>query len=159
MKARLSLIFIMALCAATAMFSQQPLSSQDREKWLSEMRNYKHEFLTRELKLTPTQQQEFFPVYDQMEDELNQISTETRELEQKVNGNDDASDTECEACARAVFEQKSREGAIELQYFEKFKEILTPKQLLRLKNTERKFTQQLVKHHGRNKGNDNRQKQ
>jgi Spy/CpxP family protein refolding chaperone len=128
---------------------QQSLSDGDRDRWLSEMRNYKHDYFTRELKLTRDQQREFFTVYDAMEDEINRVSAETRDLERRVTANDDATAIELESAARAVFEQKKREGDIEMSYFDKFRSILTAKQLLRLKNIERKFTQALVQQHRR----------
>ncbi len=157
------LTLVLAMCAVCAAWADQPdqggLSSEYREKWLNELRNYKHEVLSRELKLTREQQEEFFPVYDEMDDELIRIALETRELEDKVYNDPDASDLECETAARALFEQKSREGEVETAYFDKFKDILSSKQLLRLKNAERKFTQQLVRQHGRNKADLQRRKQ
>lgn len=127
----------------------QRLTDEDRAKYLTELRNQKHEFLIRELELTRDQQNAFFPIYDEMDDTLNRISEETRLLETKVTNDSKATDTEIESASRAIFEQKSREGEIETQYFVKFKEILKPRQLLSLKNAERKFTQQLVRQHGR----------
>lgn len=148
-----------AVCGADAVAQKQArekISLQDRQRWLSEMRNFKHDFLIKELSLTKEQQSEFLPVYEEMDDKLSKISTETRELEEKVISLDEASDTEIEAVSRAMFEQKYREGQVELEYYSKFKEVLTPKQLLRLKNAERKFTQQLVRHHGRIKADARR---
>lgn len=150
---------IAAICASDAVAQKQGrerLSPQNRKLWLSEMRNFKSEFLIKELSLTKEQQAEFLPVYEEMDDKLSQISSETRELEEKVITSDEASDTEIEAASRILFEQKSREGQIELEYYTKFKEVLTPRQLLRLKNAERKFTQQLVRHHGRIKADTRR---
>ncbi len=160
---KIALAIMLALCAACAAWAQQPeqrgMSDEEREKWLTELRNYKHDVLARELKLTREQQAEFFPIYDEMDNELNQIATETRDLEAKVDNDANATDLECETAARALFEQKSREGAVETAYFDKFKEILSPKQLLRLKNAERKFTQQLVRQHGRSRAEVQRRKQ
>lgn len=136
----------MAMSAQTT-----PLKEGDRTRWLSEIREYKHEFLAKDLALTKEQQRDFFPLYDRMEDEVERVNSETRALEAKVNDDKDASDTEIESASRTIFEQKSAEGQIELTYFDKFKEILSPRQLLRLKNAERKFTQNLVKHHNRTK--------
>lgn len=158
------LIFVMACLAWPAVFAQdvedaQSISPENREKWLAEMRNYKHEFLVRELKLDKAQQESFFPVYDQMDDELNRISEETRQLETQVTRDKDASQADLERATKAVYEQKAREGAIEMQYYEKFKQILNPKQLLSLKNAERKFTQQLVRHHGRQRTTGVKRKQ
>ncbi|MDE6239290.1 MAG: hypothetical protein K2M54_04790, partial [Muribaculaceae bacterium] len=95
------------------------------------------------------QQQEFFSAYDEMEDRINRLNSETRELEQRVMSNDNASDVELDAAARAVYQLKNEESKIELEYFDQFKKILQPKQLIRLKNAERKFTQQLMNHHRR----------
>ncbi len=153
-------IFPLLLLMPLFMSAQsQGLSDGDRDRWLSEMRNYKHDFFARELKLTKEQQREFFSVYDAMEDEINRLSAETRDLERRVTADDDATAIELESAARAVFEQKKREGDIEMSYFDKFKSILTAKQLLRLKNTERKFTQALVQQHRRVKENDTKSKQ
>ena len=41
---------------AATLFAQDRPSSGDRDKWLSEVRNYKQEYLSRELQLTKEQQ-------------------------------------------------------------------------------------------------------
>lgn len=84
-----------------------------------------------------------------MDDQLQQIGAETRDLERNVLENVEASDTEVEAAAAAIYSQKQREGKVEAEYYEQFKEILSPRQLLKLKSAERKFTQQLVRQHRR----------
>ena len=120
---------------------------ENRERWKSELRNYKHDFMARELDLSRDQQSKFFPLYDQMEDSIEQINADTRELEKRIG--DDASDIQTEAAARALFEQKSREGQLELEYFDSFKTILTPRQLLKLKSAERQFMRRLMHHNRR----------
>lgn len=145
-------------CSATAEAQNPQNDDSDRRRMLEEVRNYKHQFITRELDLTKEQQSEFFPVYDEMEDRLTRLNAETRDLEHRVSSDAQASDVEVEAAARALFGLKRAEGDIENEYFDKFKQILNPKQLLGLKNTERKFTQQLMMHHRRLRG-DGRHKQ
>lgn len=142
------------LCASTLTAQAQQrkrLTAEERQKYLVEMRQYKHDFLVKELELTRDQQNTFFPVYDKMDDELQQVADETRDLEMKVSADEKATDTEIESAARTMFEQKSKEGEIEKTYFDKFKGMLSPRQLLKLKGAERKFTQQLVRQHGRAK--------
>ncbi len=151
------IFFLVFMAIAASLFAQERPSSDERQKWLSEVRNYKQEYLARELQLTKEQQNKFFPVYNDMDEELDKVASETRDLEAKVNGDKDASDVEISAAARALFEQKARESEIELRYFDSFKEMLTPRQLMRLKAAERKFTQHLVRHHGRMKA-DNRKR-
>lgn len=140
---RLAITIIAVLCLGIPAASAQ-YSPAERQRWLGEMRNLKHEFLARELNLTKDQQRDFYPLYDKMEDEIARLNTETRDLETRATDDADASDLSLENAARTVFEQKRAEGQIEMTYFDKFKEILTPRQLLQLKNAERKFTQQLV---------------
>ena len=59
--------------------------------------------------------------------------------------------------------QKQKESVVEISYYEKFKEILTPRQLLKLKPAERRFTQWLARSHrkllrGRNQQDNDSQR-
>lgn len=154
----LSVIIFQATVSIAAAQPPQINDEEGRQKWMAELRNYKHEFLAKELDLSADTQKEFFAEYDAMEDKINELNSQTRNLEQKVLSDPNASDVETEAAARAQFELKSEESKIELEYYDKFKDILTPKQLIRIKNAERKFTQQLVQHHRRLRGNEGARK-
>lgn len=150
-------LLLALVIAVTALVASAQFSPAERQRWLGEMRNLKHDFIAKELSLTKDQEREFFPLYDKMEDEIAALNTQTREDEIRVAADRDATDLEMENTARTVFEQKRAEGQIEMTYFEKYKTILTPKQLLQLKNAERKFTQQLVNRHRRVKrGGENK---
>lgn len=144
---RIYLIILFIATVASSALAQPRPTPENRERWKSELRNYKHDFMVRELDLSRDQQSKFFPLYDQMEDSIEQINTDTRELEKRIG--DDASDIETEAAARALFGQKSREGQLELEYFDSFKTILTPRQLLKLKSAERQFMRRLMHHNRR----------
>lgn len=140
---------MLTILAVGPVCAQQPKEDSGRDRIFTEIRAYKHDVLIKTLDLTKEQQREFFPVYDELDDKLIQINTETRDLERRVAADADASDTEIEAAAQAVYSQKEREGKVEKEYYDKFKDILTPRQLLNLKNAEKLFTQQLVRHHRR----------
>lgn len=140
-------LLVAVLLTAVPSAAQSALSNTDRQRWLSELRTYKHEFLTRELDLTREQQRDFLPLYDRMEDDIEELNASTRELESKIT--DESSDLELENTARTVFELKRAEGQIEMTYFDKFRSILKPRQLFKLKSAERVFTQQLVNQHRR----------
>jgi Spy/CpxP family protein refolding chaperone len=145
---------IIALLTLSAAFCSpcaqaQRLSDEDLQKALTEMRNFKHSVFTKELQLTKDQQQKFFDVYDAMDRELMVIGNEVRDLERKTLADDKASDTECAATARALFEQKKRESDVELKYFDRLADVLTPRQLIKLKSAERKIAMQLANYHGR----------
>lgn len=145
----LMLLFCTASVSAQRMDGMADASPEAREKYVTEIRQYKHQFIAKELELTREQQNAFFPVYDEMEDRLMKLNDETRELEKRVLSNPQASEPELQGAASAVYSQRLREGEIESEYFAKFQKILSNRQLLRLKNTERKFTRQLMKQHRR----------
>lgn len=142
-------LFILTAFIFFAANAQSSVSPDDRQRWISEIRTYKHEFLAKELDLTRDQQNSFFPLYDEMEDRIEDLNAETRELETRVTENADAGDIEVLGASRAVFELKKNEGEIELSYYDKFKDILSPRQLLQLKSAERQFTRQLLDSHHR----------
>lgn len=131
-------------------------SKEDRERWFKEMREYKHNFITKELDLTKQQQEEFFPVYDAMEDECHKVHYETRKMQREIKKKKESevTDIEYEKAAEALFEIKAKESAIEMKYFNLFKEILTKKQLFLFKDVEDKFTRHLMRQHNKHSKKD-----
>lgn len=144
------LTLVIILCAAAAATAQRPgrgeITPEQRTEWMQQYREFKHKYLIRMLALTEEQQEPFFAVYDQMDDELAAISQQTRELEQKYLAEDaDFADEEYIEAARQLFMFKDKEAKIELDSFDRLKEVLTPRQLVQLKSVERDFTRRLQK--------------
>jgi len=146
------LLLVIAIIMPVAALAQKDHSKGSRAQWWKEMQEYKHNFIANEIGLSDEQKEKFFSVYTEMEKATFQLNKQTRDLEKKVMDNKSASDIEYEKAAEALFELKEKEGAVEKAYFDKFKEILTPKQLFKLKLAERKFTREAMKHHNRMKG-------
>lgn len=144
--ASLVAITLVAVMTTAGAFAQKPAADDNRKEWMSELRNYKHAFFKKDLNLSREQEAAFFKAYDEMDDEIIRIGEETRSLERKINSDDNASETEIESAARAMFEQKKKEADVELRYFDEFSKILTKRQLLKLKETERRFNRALLKH-------------
>jgi len=150
MKKISAIIFILTAFIFSSYAQDDPENTDKRRQFLKEVRDYKHNFLARELNLTKDQQKEFFAVYDEMEDAIASMNEETRELERKINENlDDASDLELEKATEAIFELKVKEGETEKEYVEKFKQILNKQQLFLLKGAERNFSRDLLQHQTR----------
>lgn len=138
----LTLSLLITILTLTA----QP-SERQREDWRKEMQTFKNEFIAKQLGLTDEQKAKFTPVYNEMDAEIWQVQRDTHRLERKTcDKSANISDLEYEKAAEAVYELKGRENAIEMKYFAKFKEILTPKQLFNLKEAERAFSRELIKH-------------
>ena len=79
------------------------------------------------------------------------LGTEIRALEKNALS-ENASPEETDAAIDAIYNQKKQEGDIELEYYEKYKKVLTPRQMVMLKQAERKFTQELMRQHRRIRG-------
>lgn len=153
---RQSLIITIILAIAVTVLpaaAQQPDKSE-RKQWFKELREYKHGYFTKELGLSREQQDQFFPLYDAMEDEITKLNNETRDMEQKVRESADASDLEYEKATEAIFDLKGKEYEIEKSYFSRFDSILSKKQMFLLKGTERQFSRELMRHHRRLKAAD-----
>lgn len=148
MKRFITFILILSLFAPLCQIEAKG-NGKDRKEWFKKMRDYKHQFIIKELNLSAEQQKNLFPIYDKMEDEIFKVTSETRQLEKKVSSGK-VTDLEYENAARAITELKQKECAIELKYFDQLKAILSSQQLFLLKKAERKFSHQLMKM--RNKG-------
>lgn len=137
---RLVSILIATLVIAGAVTAQ----NKGRSKFATDMYQAKHEMIIEELGLTPTQQKQFMPLYEQMEREIYQVNRNARALANEVEKKKNPSDKDYEAAASALSNTRIQEGDIEAKYFEKFSKILTKKQLFQLKQAEMKFTREML---------------
>ena len=137
---RLVSILIATLVIAGAVTAQ----NNGRSKFATDMYQAKHEMIIVELGLTPSQQKQFMPLYEQMEREIYQVNRNARALAAEVEKKKNPSDRDYEAAASALSNTRVQEGDIEAKYFEKFSKILSKKQLFQLKQAERKFTQEML---------------
>lgn len=143
------LAILILLCAITA-GAQRPArgerNPEQRAEWMQQYRDFKHKYLVRMLRLTDEQKEPFFAVYDQMDDELAAVAQQTRELEGKYLAEGaEYTDDEYTEAARQLFQLKSKEAKIEMDYFDRLREVLTPRQLAQLKSAEREFATRLQK--------------
>ena len=115
-----------------------------RTKFATDMYQAKHEMIIEELSLTPSQQKQFMPLYEQMEREIYQVNRNARALANEVEKKKNPSDRDYEAAASALSNTRVQEGEIEAKYFEKFSKILSKKQLFQLKQAEVKFTREML---------------
>lgn len=131
------LIMVIAITAAAT-------AQNGRTKFATDMYQAKHEMIIEELGLTPTQQKQFMPLYEQMEREIYQVNRNARALASEVEKKKNPSDRDYEVAASALSNTRMREGEIEAKYFEKFSKILSKKQLFQLKQAEVKFTREML---------------
>ena len=136
--------FISILIAVLAISIMTVAQNSNRSKFATDMYQAKHEMIIEQLGLTQTQQKQFMPRYEQMEREIYQVNRNARALASEVEKKKNPTDRDYEAAASALSNTRVQEGEIEAKYFEKFSKILSKKQLFLLKQTERKFTQEMI---------------
>ena len=147
MKKALILLIALLIGGFCGAYAQDNAESTSR--WLTEMREYKHSFLARELNLNRDQQQKFFAVYDKMEDEINKLNSDIRTMQRRISQAEDGtvSDLEYDMAIQAIYEAKAKEAEIEARYLPELKEVLTKKQLFDLKNAEQRFNMNMMRRH------------
>lgn len=141
-------VIMVALGSAAQQTSKAKTGRVDKEKteWLKEMQQCKVDYIAKSLQLTEEQKASFVPLYNDMDNEvrkeIERVRTMTEEVKKKGLA---ATDAEKLAAAQAQWDCKAREAAIESKYFARFKKILTPEQLLKLKDSERGFMKKVMK--------------
>ena len=85
-----------------------------------------------------------------MQEEIEKLQRATNQTCRKISRSEKAvSDADYLHAARQATELKAREGAIEEMYFDKFSQVLTPKQMFQLHAAERKFTREIMRQHSK----------
>lgn len=151
---RLPASLLLLLCTLFSLAAQQ--RHANHQEWLNDIRAYKHAYIEKALDLTRDQKDKFFEYYDRMDEERFKANEEARRLTGRImrserNG-EEISDTEYEACYKALIEVKNKEYQIEKTYYDDFAKILTKKQLFKLPQVEREITAIMVTKHLESKG-------
>lgn len=110
---------------------------------LKELQEFKIKYLIQEMELPADKQAEFTTVYTQYDNERSALFHELLQRHKSIRKNANPTDTEYMVAAESIATAKSREGALEQKYYNKFKTSLSPKQLYHLKRAEKKFDRKL----------------
>lgn len=136
MKKTIVLIFAMTLFLCLGSYAQRGGNHGDFEKYKSQ----KIAFITEKINLSPTEAQNFWPVYNQMEKDRMTIQSQRRELEQKTRDeNIKMTDQEIIKITRDIASTFRKEADISASYNEKFLKILSPQKVLQLYRAENQF--------------------
>lgn len=140
------LLLLAAICFCSLQASAQ---KNNLKQYRDDIREYKHNFFRKRLDLSREQAASFFDVYDNMDDAVTALNDEARAVETKIYDAPAGSitDIEYEMATRTLLEVKSKEAAIEQEYYEKLNDILSKKQLFELRKVERDFNMQLLRYH------------
>jgi hypothetical protein len=152
MKNLLSLIILLTVAFSQGNFAFAQENKAHQNKWMEEVRNFKHSFLIKETQMSDGQSKLFIPLYTEMEDKVYQANRNARQLEADLSREkDEVSDEQYTAVAKALSDVTVIEGEIEKEYFKIFEKILSPKQMFLLKRAENRFAVEMLNHNKRSK--------
>lgn len=115
------------------------------EERLERLETAKIGFLTRQLDLSPEEAQQFWPVYNEFQEEIKSIRLERRKLQREGRtGFDNLSEQEIEALTDQFVQLEVEEAEVKQRYHNRFKAVLPPSKVARLYRAEMKFKQEIL---------------
>ncbi len=129
------LTFMAVLVVAFAAFAQKQ-SPQDIHR---EFREFKIKYLSEQIKLDSKKASEFAELYSQLEKERHDNFAALRKIERTVKGNKNATDEDYARLAEAISKSKTKDAEITSRFDEKLSKILSPRQIIKLKEAEDTF--------------------
>ena len=101
-------------------------------------------YLTAELELTPEEAAQFIPLYVELQQKLFEVDRESRKINRerqlKENGKKGAiSDAEYMKAIQSRLDMYLKQAELKKTYYERFKQILSPKKLYRVDDAESNF--------------------
>ena len=116
-------------CGLTYAQTVSPKAQNRLEQFKAEKRAY----LIKEIGLTPAEEKQFFPLYEELQSKKFQLNRKVRgEMKRIAHSTMPVSENEYAASAAAINDLPLQEALLEKEYFEKFKKILSPKKMLRI---------------------------
>lgn len=130
-----------AIIVLSMTFTFSAFSQQMREKIEEKVKIQRIAFLTQRLSLTETEAQQFWPIYNEFSDKLQQI----RKQPKPEKPFDEQADADAEKMIMAQFDRDSREIDLKKEYFVKLKKVISVKKIAKLYKAEKDFRGELVK--------------
>jgi hypothetical protein len=126
-----------------AIFCVMNISAQNANR--QRLDAYKIALFTKRLNLTSQEAEKFWPVYNQYQDNKNQIQLERHEINRNFNQNElNMSEREMTEAGDKFVDLEVREAALAQEFHTRIKTILSPVKILRLYQAENQFRQQLL---------------
>ncbi len=113
-------------------------------------------YITQQMSLTPEEAQQFWPIHNQMNEELTAIRNQQKEIFESHRGDrrfENVSETELLAEMQRLMELEQQMLTIRKKYHEKFLEVLSPQKVAMLYRAEEEFKRELLRRvRGREEG-------
>ena len=116
------IFFALACLIMVANLLAQPMQNRMKER----VEAQRIGFITQRVSLTPEESQQFWPIYNQYTDKMQQIRSSTK-MEKTF---DDMSDADVEKMLMSQMDKESRVLDLRKEYYQKFKKVISVKNLI-----------------------------
>ncbi len=133
-------------------------SQTEEEKKGSKVTEYKIDYLTKKIVLTPDQAKQFWPVYTDYDKERREIRLSARDI--KRSENEKLSEDQLKENLKKMADLKQKEAGVEKKYLDKFLKVVGPQQVSEMQKAEREFNREMIQIiHDRREARHNLQQQ
>ncbi len=108
-------------------------------------KKFRRDFLTKKVQMSQKEADAFFPLYDELSDKKFKLHWEVAEKMKKVWDENKATEEDYNEVLDAKEDILMKEAALEKEYSQKFRKILSAKKMFRLKMAEDEFSRGLMK--------------
>lgn len=127
---------------ASAAFSQGPGNDKEREDKIEAL---KVGFITKELNLTTSEAEKFWPVYNEMDAKMKELRQSCRKINQELKDSEEKiTNDDAKKKLNTLFENDQKELDLKKEYSEKFIKIIGEKRTLKLLSLEHEFRRVLL---------------
>jgi predicted TIM-barrel fold metal-dependent hydrolase len=130
-------LILIAFCASFSAFSQNPM----REKVEEKVKTQRIAFITQRLSLTETEAQQFWPIFNEFTEKVQQI----RKQPKPEKPADELDNADVEKNIMAQFDRDAKELELKKEYFQKLKKVISVKKIAKLYRAEKDFRTELVR--------------
>lgn len=146
---RLTYLMIMVFCAGT-LFAQSNKSNDERQKRWEDMKVKRAAFFTDHIGFTEEEAQNFWPVYNQLQEAKGKLNIKMRNYHHDAKRDDKGEKVfNYEDITNEMINIKVQEANLDKAYHQKFKHILPPEKLFKFYQAERDWGGELLKEIGK----------
>lgn len=145
-------LFFVVFITVSVLFSQVALAQGDKGQRHFDKEAFqaeKNAFITAEVGLTPEEAAAFIPLCNELHEKMFEVGRECRKLSREIKHKQSPTDDDYTKVNDVCLEVKQKEAALEKEYYEKFKKILSPEKLYKYRCAESKFARNFMKGKGR----------
>ena len=133
------------LCTLVILLAISSVSFGQTEEQKAKFKQEQIAFFTNELQLTDAESEKFWPLYDDFNNRKMKIAEEEKSiLSYFHNNSDNMSESEISESLSKILDIIKRRNKLEIDYHNKFKEILPEKKVLQLYVVDRQFRRHII---------------